>query len=292
MNRIGWIHRAGGSGLWGDPANLDLPSDGRGLLLAEGVFETVLVLAGRPQWLAAHLQRWHHGAELLGLAPPPGLKPVQELLHEAIARSGISTGALRLNWCRGSAARGLQPPTPGSDDAERHLWWLQLSATTPCFAPVRVIISPSELRVAGSVLSRCKSFGYGSALIARRQAVAAGADDALLPSSAGGLCCGTSANLLLHRDGCWQTPHHSSGCLGGIMRAQALERGLAIEAPVETPIDAAALHQADAALLLNSLGCRPIVELEQRHRHGPSAHEAVAMARHLWDQLLEDGPSS
>ena len=292
MNRIGWIHRAGGDGLWGDPTSLGLPSDGRGLLLAEGVFETVLVLDGRPQWLAAHLQRWHAGAALLGLAQPPGLEQVRRLLREAIERSGIGTGALRLNWCRGSGERGLQPPAAARDDAQRHLWWLQLSATTPCFAPVRVIVSPSEVRVASSVLSRCKSFGYGSALIARRQAVEAGADDALLRSSNGELCCGTSANLLVRRNGCWQTPPHTSGCLGGIMRLRALERGLAIEAPIDTPIDAAALQQADAALLLNSLGCRPIVELEHRPLDSPTAAEAVAMARQLWDQLLEDVPSS
>ena len=76
------------------------------------------------------------------------------------------------------------------------------------------------------------------------------------------------------------------------MRLRALERGLAIEAPIDTPIDAAALQQADAALLLNSLGCRPIVELEHRPLDSPTAAEAVAMARQLWDQLLEDVPSS
>ena len=292
MSTIGWCNRGNAQGQWGAPATLGLPADARGLLLAEGVFETVLVLDGRPQWLAAHLQRWRDGAALLGLQPPPGLQRVQALLQEAVERSGIRTGALRVNWCRGSSSRGLHPPEPALDDADSHLFWLQLSATTPCLDPVRVIVSPSEVRSATSVLSRCKSFGYGSALLARRQAIQAGAGDALLASSAGGLCCSTSANLLVHLGGVWRTPPRSSGCLGGIMRQRALELGLAIEAASDTPIDTAALQQADAAVLLNSLGCRPVVALGQQRLNDPGATEAITGAAALWHQLLENPPNS
>jgi branched-subunit amino acid aminotransferase/4-amino-4-deoxychorismate lyase len=69
---IAWINRGGPDGRWGAPGALALPADARGLLLAEGVFETVLVQGGRPRLLAAHLERWHQGATLLGLPAPPG----------------------------------------------------------------------------------------------------------------------------------------------------------------------------------------------------------------------------
>ena len=291
MTAIGWSNRGGPQGQWGAPAALGLPADARGLLLGEGVFETVLVLDGRPQWLAAHLQRWHTGAQVLGLASPPTLEPVQALLLQAMERSGIHTGALRLNWCRGSSGRGLQPPDPARDDAGNALFWLQLSQAAPCLDPVRVIVSPTEVRSATSLLSRCKSFGYGSALLARRQALQAGADDALLPSSNGELCCGTSANLLIRRDGGddrWLTPPLTSGCLGGIMRQRAIDLDLASE----TTISLADLEGCQAALLLNSLGCRAIVELDHRCLDGPGESEAIAQATRLWGQLLEPGPGS
>jgi branched-subunit amino acid aminotransferase/4-amino-4-deoxychorismate lyase len=249
--RIAWISSSDDGGRWGAPEALAVPADARGLLLAEGVFETVLVLDGRPQLLAAHLQRWQRGAAVLGLAPPPAAAQIEPLVQQAIGRSGIDTGALRLNWCRGSGPRGLAP-TDASGSAE--LFWLQLSAMAPSFEPLTVIISPSEQRLATSLLSHCKSFGYGSALIARRQASAAAADDALLTSSAGGLCCGTAANLLIQGDDSWLTPPLDSGCLPGTMRQQAIDRGLARERSIST----ADLQSSPGALLLNSLGCRPI----------------------------------
>jgi len=287
---IAWINRGAAGGCWGAANTLALPADARGLLLAEGVFETVLVLGTRPQLLAAHLQRWQNGAALLGLAPPPSQAQIDKLLQQAIARSGIDTGALRLNWCRGSAPRGLAPPEPATQPAAQSpaaLFWLQLSAMAPAFDPVRVIVSPSEQRQATSLLSRCKSFGYGSALIARRQAHAAGADDALLASSAGGLCCSTAANLLIHSDKGWLTPPLSSGCLPGIMRQQALACGLVQEAPIST----ADLLDSSGAVLLNSLGCRPIRRADGTSI-GPRATVNPGDAEHIWRRLLiEDGAS-
>jgi branched-subunit amino acid aminotransferase/4-amino-4-deoxychorismate lyase len=71
--------------------------------------------------------------------------------------------------------------------------------------------------------SRCKTFAYTAAIQARREAERAGADDALLHNTHGELCCGTVANLLVHREGRWITPPLSSGCLPGVMRARALQ---------------------------------------------------------------------
>jgi len=291
MNTIAWIHNRSAQswteGRWGAAAELALPSDARGLLLAEGVFETVLVLDGRPRLLQAHHRRWGEGALLLGLPLPPPLAAAEALVQEAIARSGIGTGAMRLNWCRGSGPRGLAAPDPDHERADGTLFWLQLSALAPAFGPVTVIISPTEVRQVSSLLSRCKSFGYGSALIARRQAYDASADDALLLSSNGDLCCATSANLLMQIDNHWHTPPVASGCLAGTMRQRALELGLA----QDSCLCAGDLEHSTGALLLNSLGCRPIRRLGQAELPGPQGQEAVARAEQLWRRLLngDDG---
>ena len=63
---IAWI-----DGHWGTAATLSLPLDDRGVLLADGLFETVLIRNEQPQLLHEHLQRWTNSAALLGMDPPP-----------------------------------------------------------------------------------------------------------------------------------------------------------------------------------------------------------------------------
>ena len=281
---IAWINDPGPHGQWGAPNELTLPINERGLLLADGLFETVLILDGQPRLLAEHLDRWHHSAALLGLAKPPDEAIVGPLIHGAISRSGISSGALRLNWSRGNGGQGRGgrgiaiPPAAVGEASRAHRFWLQLSPHQPNFDPVRVIVSPTEKRCATSVLSQCKTFAYGPSIQARRQAQAAGADDALLPSSNGGLSCGSTTNLLVKSGSGagWITPPLSSGCLPGIMRQRSLVLGVA----QEQSIDESALMGCSGALLINSLGCRAISHL------GPMALPIAPDAEALWFGLL------
>lgn len=279
---IAWIDGPDRAGRWGEPAALGIPLHDRGLLLADGLFETLLVERGQPRLLREHLERWQSGAALMGMAPPPGAERVRQLAVEAVARSGIGAGALRLNWSRGGGGRGIEPPPVGPEGSPGQRFWLQLSAATPCFDPITVIVSATERRCSTSLLSRCKSFAYGASILARRQARAAGADDALLASSAGGLCCGTTANLLVLRAGQWCTPPLASGCLPGVMRRRALELDLAQEAQQPIELSELASGQIRAALLINSLGCRPISTIEGL---ALAAVESGAAER-FWRRLL------
>ena len=90
-------------GRWGTPAELSLPLDDRGLQLADGLFETVLIRAGQPCLLDEHLQRWSEASAQLGLDPPPDRDHLMPLIQEAVQRAlpDQSCGALRLNWSRG-----------------------------------------------------------------------------------------------------------------------------------------------------------------------------------------------
>ncbi len=274
---LAWMGHPGTSGSaprgeWGPPGCLGLPLDDRGLLLGDGLFETVLVAQGRPWLLAEHLDRWREGAALLGLPEPPGQAALAPLIGEAIRRGGIPWGALRLNWSRGGGGRGIDLPAPSAAPLAPR-FWLQLTAGRPRFAPVRVVVSPTERRHPSSLASRCKTFAYGWAVQARRQARAAGADEALVRNTAGELCCATTANLLLRLAGQWRTPPAASGCLPGVMRGRALALGLIEEAPL-APED---LEAAEAGLLLNSLDCRPL-----RLRGPVAGPPALEEARRLW----------
>jgi len=283
---IAWIN-----GTWGHPSELKLPLSDRGLQLADGVFETVLIRRGEPQLLEAHHARWRAGAHTLGMAPPPSLEQLSPLLREAITRGGLEAhtttesnqrarqnhGALRLNWSRdGAAARGIQVPA-GEPDPALHRFWLTLSPHQPRFSAVRTWISRHERRNANSRLSHCKTFAYGQAIQARREAIEHGAEEGLLLSTTGELCCATTANLLVWRQGQWLTPPLSSGCLPGVMRAELLQRGLAREATIH-----AKPEPGDCWLLINSLDCRLVSEVNGL------ALGTQRNAQIVWGELLGD----
>ena len=270
---IAWLN-----GRWGAPADLGIPLSDRGLQLADGVFETVLVHQGYPQLLNAHLERWCTGAAVLGMATPPSAETLAPLINEAISRSGLqaSDAALRLNWSRdGAMARGIQvPSTP--PDPEQHRFWLTLSPHQPSFATVSTWISRHERRNAESQLSHCKTFAYGQAIQVRREANAHGADEGLMLSTRGDLCCASTANVLVRRQGQWLTPPLSSGCLPGVMRKQLLEKGL-----VQEQIINATPEGDDCWLLINSLDCRVVSRVNDQ----PLTTDIDAQA--LWRSTLK-----
>lgn len=242
-------------GRWGQPDELGVPLSDRGLQLADGLFETLLVEEGEPRLLAPHLERWRHSATLLGMEPPPGQAWLAPLIAAAVERAGLrqGSGALRLNWSRdGAGGRGI---SASSSAATR--FWLTLQTIQTTHQPITAITSQQEQRNPHSLLSRCKTFSYGQAIQARREAEASGANDALLRNTSGELCCGTVANLLVQRRGQWLTPPLSSGCLPGVIRRRGLDLGQLEEASL-----GAALQGGDQAVLVNSLGCRPIRSID------------------------------
>ena len=124
-------------------------------------------------------------------------------------------------------------------------------------------------------MSRCKTFSYGQAIQVRREAQQKGADDGLMLSTNGTLCCGSSANLVVQRQGQWLTPPLSDGCLPGVMRGQALKQGLLQEQSLS-----AKPHPGDQWLLINSLGCKTISHVNDEPLTISDRGEA------LWRSLL------
>ena len=267
MRKIPATSLAWFAGRWDRPEHLAIPLDDRGLNLADGVFETLLWRSDGPVLWPQHWQRLQQGCALLGLAPEPDAGQIQVMAAEGFRRLGATSGqaALRITMSRGPGQRGLALPQP-----QRPRLWLQFNAITPCFDPVAVITSRLVRRYGDCASSRCKTLNYTDAVIARREARMAAADDALLLSGTGHYACATAANLWVQRGMDWLTPGLDQGCLPGIMRGQLLQRSNSHEGPVsrQTLIDG-------GAILLNSISCRPIHSLDgQATRHQLSPQEA------------------
>ena len=253
--KISWL-----DGQWFINNEIKLPMIDRGLSLGDGLFETILISNNEPQLLDAHLDRWHRSASLLGMASPPGKNTVLRLLEEALDQISLSNGtaALRLNWSRGNNdCRGINLSNTRFS-ASFHKFWFELNEYNPCFSSIATIISRNEKRNADSRLSQVKTFSYVQSIQARYEANLAGCDDALLLSTKGGICCGTTANILIRRNNQWLTPHLQSGCLPGIMRQQGLDKQIFKEATISPEPE-----RGDQWVLINSLTCQSITKINK-----------------------------
>ena len=234
-----------------------IPDDDRGLMLGDGLFETLLSLDGDLQFFDEHLARMVRACAIVGIAPPDA-SDARDAAHAAA--SGVAgRAAIRLTLTAGSG-RGLERPANSMP---------RLIATA---SPAPLTTTPVRLRTSSirrnptSPASRLKTLSYLDNVLARRQARDEGADEALMLNVQGEIACAAAANLFWIAADRLHTPALDCGVLDGIMRAQVIAAAAALG--VET-IEARAapneLDGAEAAFLTNSLiGVRPVAAIDGR----------------------------
>jgi branched-chain amino acid aminotransferase len=230
----------------------------RGLLLGDGVFDTLVAARGATPAVERHVARLVAAGDSIGIGIDPALvgSTIASVAEAVAGRPAI----IRSTLTRGSAARGLWPtgPTRPNLFVTAQAWDTALVGQTATLAIARVP------RNQHSPLARIKSLAYLDNILAAREAAAAGADDALILNLDGHVACSTIANAFILRGTRLTTPPLSDGCLDGIMRgivlAEAEKLGLAIEEASFAPAD---IVQADGAFLTNSVRLlRPVTRLE------------------------------
>lgn len=248
-----------------------IPSDDRGFTLGDGLFETVLWLDGKPVLWDEHVDRLLRGCAVLDLPAPD---PAQLLQAARMQADGLARAAVRLTWSAGSGGRGLDRPAA----IEPRLVVTAATSTLPA-GPVR-LATVSVRRNDASPASRLKTLSYMDNILARREAQARGADDAVMLNMQGDVACSSVANLFWLKDGALFTPALECGVLDGVVRGRVVAGMDARE--VAAP--AAVLAQADAIFLTSSLiGMRWASELDGRTLR-PDPGLQVQLEQVIWDE--------
>lgn len=233
-------------------AEARLPVDDRGFLFGDGLFETMLVRDGRIPLLPHHAVRLVKSAEALAIpADPEGL--IRAAL--AVAESaGPGEHALRLTLSRGAqAGRGYTPPEEPAPTL--------LVTSVPYRRPTGPLsMITASVRVCGSSLtSGHKSLSGLEKVVARAEARASGADEALLLNTWGRVAEGAASNLFIFRGGIWITPPIAEGALPGVMRQRVMDATMGIS----TLLTPGEVLQAEGVYLTNALmGCVPVRYLD------------------------------
>jgi aminodeoxychorismate lyase len=255
----------------------------RGFLYGDGLFETMRVFNGKPFRWAQHLERLEHGAEFLKIKLPFSPDALRDFARELIAKNEMPDALLRVTLSRGVGVRGYSPK-----GADSPTLVMSLHAAPGAGAPLRwKLITSSHRLPAKEALAQFKTCNKLAQILARAEADAAGADEALLLNTDGFVVEGASSNLFWIERGAICTPPLASGVLPGVTRAVVLElcRTLAVETR-EIQISSDQLRKAEGIFVsLSSLGIAEAVSLDGKtcgHSSFPRK-----LFRAYWD-LLEN----
>jgi aminodeoxychorismate lyase len=228
----------------------------RGFLYGDGLFETIRIFNRKPFHWERHLQRLERGAEFLKIKIPFASEALRGFVDELIAKNQMPDALLRLTLSRGVGPRGYSPK-----GAENPTLVMSLHPAPNAEAPPRwKLITSSHRLPANEPLAQFKTCNKLPQILARAEADAAGADEALLLNTDGFVVEGASSNLFWIEDKTICTPPLMSGILPGVTRSVVLEicrwRGLKT---IEANINVRGLKKTDGTFI--SLSSRGIVEV-------------------------------
>jgi len=228
------------------------PAD-RGFTLGDGIYETIAVRKNAVRHLAAHLARLRQGAQMLGIPLPGDDQHIAQQIGATVTANALSEAVVRVTLTRGPGVRGLVPP-PNPIPT----FVISVAPLPPPVEPARVMIAATTRRNEHSPLSRIKHLNTLDNILARREASAAGLDDALLRNTAGNIAESTIANVFVLVDGYMLTPPIADGALPGIMRGEAIKLAKAEERSVTVEM----LTRASEVFLTSALGVRPVTHID------------------------------
>ncbi len=239
----------------------------RGVLLGDGVFETLRVREGLAVWGMEHLASLSRAADELRIPLPYDAPAMMDGMTALIEAAGVSDGALRITATRGEAPRGLAIP-----DAP-NIQVLMTAGPPPAGArePVRLAVSTVTRRNEFSPISRFKTLNYLDNILALDEARRTGFDDALMLNTQGNVAGGSYANLFVASGDRLLTPPLSDGVRAGVTREKVINDLGAREFTLVP----GAVMAADEAFLANSFGVRPVIAVgKARLPVGPAARAA------------------
>jgi branched-chain amino acid aminotransferase len=201
--------------LYDDPHQATIAGTDHGLVVGDGVFETLKVTERGAFAVRRHLNRLSRSAAALDL-PAPDHRQIRKAIEAVLEGRGFPRGKLRITYTGGRGPLGSEaaygPPT-------------LIAALSPAdaAAPIASIVTTPWTRNEHGALAGVKSISYAENVRALRYAAERQATEAIFLNTAGHVCEGTGSNIFLVFGDTIITPPLSSGPLAGITRELIME---------------------------------------------------------------------
>lgn len=255
----------------------------RGLLYADGLFETLRCYDGKFFRLDRHIERLWSGLKRLEIPLTPDATDFAAVLRELVKQNNVASGVARIVVTRGVAEFGLLGKHAQEPMVLVTCWAQPAPDAKRYEAGIHCIVANERL----SSSQGLKSLNYIAQILARREANVADADDAILLSSHGHVAEGSAGNIFLVRDRELITPSLEAEVLAGITRAVVLEMARAEKLPVvERIVHQNDLFHAEEVFLTSSVAeIVPVTRIGSHWVHlgqpGPVTREMIRAYRAL-----------
>ncbi len=215
-----------------------------GMIVGDGVFETIAVTDDEPFALTRHLDRLVRSAEGLGIGRPD-VSAVREGIAATVAGQDLTFGLIRVTVTSGIGPLG----SPRGSSGLTHT-----VVTTPAPKPPMVtqIVTVPWARNDQGALTGLKTTSYAENAKMIEYAKARGASEAVMANTRGQLCEGTGSNIFYVIGDQLVTPTLDAGPLAGITRELVLQWCASELDVVERDAPLEVLFEADEVMLVGT----------------------------------------
>jgi branched-chain amino acid aminotransferase len=244
-----------------------------GMIVGDGVFETIKIEDDRPFALTRHLDRLMRSAAGLGIGTPD-LGAVRDGIAATKDGQSIGFGRIRVTVTSGRGPLG----SPRGSGALTHT-----VVTEPCDRPpgVSSVVTVPWPRNERGALTGLKTTSYAENALMIEHAHARGASEAVMPNTRGDLCEGTGSNVMYVVGDRLVTPTLDAGPLAGVTRALVLQwcAGEIDVVERDAPIDV--LQTAEEVILVGTTrDVQAIARVDDRELAAPGP--ITRRAQQIW----------
>jgi branched-chain amino acid aminotransferase len=194
-----------------------------GLLYGDGVFEGIRLYGGRIFRLEQHLDRLFASAKAIMLQIPLTREQIVEACCETCRQNKLKDGYIRLVVTRGVGYLGLNPFRCKNPTVFIIADTIELYPEEVYRKGLKLITASTQRTSPAAVSPSIKSLNYLNNILAKIEAVNAGAVEAIMLNSQGLVAECTGDNIFIVRRGKLETPPVSAGALEGITRLVVIE---------------------------------------------------------------------
>lgn len=258
-----------------------------GLLYGDGVFEGIRFYNRRVFRLEEHIRRLYDSARSILLNVPITPEEMTEAVLATCRANDLTDGYIRLVLTRGTGSMGLSPFRCPKASVIIIACSIQLYPEE-AYQNGLVMATVATRRPTHDTLSpQVKSLNYLNNVMAKVEAIQAGAEEGLMLNERGLVAECTGDNLFIVRDGTITTPPITAGALDGITRKVVIELAASLGIPLrEAELSRHDIYTADECFLTGTAAeVIAAVKLDQRPigngRPGPVTGRIIDAFRSL-----------